>query len=399
MTSPALAQLRLPLRPELAGEEPYGAPQLDVPVLLNVNENPYPPSEAVVASIASAVAEAARGLNRYPDREFRTLRGALAAYLARESGVAGLDADHLWAANGSNEVMLHLLQAFGGPGRTALSFAPTYSMYPEYARDTNTRWVAGQREEDFTLDVDHARELIARERPSVVLLPSPNNPTGTALPLETVQAILDVARTSGPIETGDAENQAAGNDAAEGREPEATPAATVVVIDEAYAEFRREGTPSALTLLADNPHLAVTRTLSKAFGMAGARVGYLAAAPALVDALRVVRLPYHLSAVTQATALAALAHTDELMAQVASLRVERDELVTWLLEQGLDAVPSDANFVLFGRFTDRNAVWADLLERGVLIRQSGPDGWLRVSVGTPEETAAFKAALVEVLGG
>ncbi|OJX95589.1 MAG: histidinol-phosphate transaminase [Micrococcales bacterium 73-15] len=378
----------LPLRPEIVGEEPYGAPQLDVPVQLNVNENPYPPSDAVVASVAAAVTEAARGLNRYPDREFRALRSALAVYLEREAGVTGLDADHLWAANGSNEVMLHLLQAFGGPGRTALSFAPTYSMYPEYARDTSTAWVAGRRAEDFTLDADHACELIARVRPSVVLLPSPNNPTGTALPLETVRRILDVARTSGPLD-----GTAGATDAAD------LPAtSTVVVIDEAYAEFRREGTPSALTLLADNPHLAVTRTMSKAFGMAGARLGYLAAAPALVDALRIVRLPYHLSAVTQAVALAALAHTDELMGQVAGLRAERDALVDWFAEQGLDAVPSDANFVLFGRFADRDAVWTRLLERGVLIRQSGPDGWLRVSVGTPEETAAFKAALVEVLG-
>ena len=365
---------RLPIRPELAHEEPYGAPQLDVPILLNVNENPYAPSEAVVADVAAAVAAATRGLNRYPDREFRELRTALATYLERESGVTGLDADHLWAANGSNEVMLHLLQAFGGPGRTALSFAPTYSMYPEYARDTNTAWVAGRREQDFTLDAETAAALIREVRPAVVLLPSPNNPTGTALPLETVQHLLDVARTTGP-----------------------DGAATVVVIDEAYAEFRREGVPSALTLLAANPHLAVSRTMSKAFGLAGARVGYLAAAPALVDALRVVRLPYHLSAVTQAVALAALAHTDELMAQVASLRQERDALATWLLEHGLDAVPSDANFILFGKFTDRHAVWQGLLDRGVLIRETGPDGWLRVTVGTPEETAAFTQALVEVL--
>ncbi|WP_284250478.1 histidinol-phosphate transaminase [Litorihabitans aurantiacus] len=365
---------RLPIRPELAHEEPYGAPQLDVPVLLNVNENPYPPSEAVVASIAAAVARAAHGLNRYPDREFRALRTALAAYLERESGVTGLDADHLWAANGSNEVMLHLLQAFGGPGRTALSFAPTYSMYPEYARDTHTAWVAGRREDDFTLDPDVAIALIREVRPAVVLLPSPNNPTGTALPLPVVERILDVARTSGP-----------------------DGAATVVVLDEAYAEFRRAGVPSALSILADHPHLAVTRTMSKAFGMAGARVGYLAAAPALVDALRIVRLPYHLSAVTQAVALAALGHTDELMAQVASLRQERDALAVWLQERGLDAVASDANFILFGRFSDRHAVWRRLLDAGILVREVGPDGWLRVTVGTPEETAAFRAALTQAI--
>jgi histidinol-phosphate aminotransferase len=359
----------LPLRPELVGLEPYGAPQLDVPHLLNVNENPYAPSEQVVADIAAAVADAARGLNRYPDRDFEALRADLAAYLAAESGV-GLATDQLWAANGSNEIMLHVLQAFGGPGRTALSFAPTYSMYPEYARDTSTAWVTGRREEDFSLDPDVARTAIEEHAPSVVLLASPNNPTGTALPASTVLAVLDAAAE--------------------------VPGGCVVVVDEAYGEFRRRGVPSALELLADHPHLAVSRTMSKAFGLAGARVGYLAAARELVDALRVVRLPYHLSAVTQAVARAALAHSAELMAQVGSLRAERDALVVWLRERGLTVADSDANFVLFGMFDDRHAIWQGLLDRGVLIREVGPQGWLRVSVGTPQETKAFKDALVEV---
>ncbi len=361
----------LPLRPELRGLAPYGAPQLDVPVLLNVNENPYPPSDAVVADIARAAGEAARGLNRYPDRDFPALRQDLAAYLRRESGVE-VAPDGVWAANGSNEVMLHLLQAFGGPGRTALSFAPTYSMYPEYARDTSTRWVTAHRAEDFTLDLDRAVAAVAEHAPSVVLLASPNNPTGTALTRAEVQALL-----------------AAADD---------VPGGCVVVVDEAYGEFRRDGTPSALELLADHPALAVSRTMSKAFGLAGARVGYLAAAPALVDALRVVRLPYHLSAVTQAVARAALAHADELMAQVGSLRAERDETVDWLRARGLQVAPTDANFVLFGTFDDRHAVWQGLLDRGVLIREVGPDGWLRVSIGTPAEMTAFKDALVEVAG-
>lgn len=365
----------LPLRPDLRGVHPYGAPQLDVPVLLNVNENPYAPTPDVVAEIATAVAEAAAGLNRYPDRDFPALRADLAAYLAAESGAVGLAEANLWAANGSNEVMLHVLQAFGGPGRTALSFAPTYSMYPEYARDTFTEWFTGRREADFTLDPEHARATIARRRPSVVFLASPNNPTGTALPLATVEAVLDAARGVGPD----------GADA-------------VVVVDEAYAEFRREGTPSALALLPDNPHLAVTRTMSKAFALAGARVGYLAAAPALVDALRVVRLPYHLSAVTQAVARAALRHAPSLLAQVAALRAERDATVAWLRERSLRVPDSDANFALFGVFDDRTAVWQGLLDRGVLIRATGPDGWLRVSIGTPGEMAAFRAALEEVLG-
>ena len=363
--------MTLPLRPELAGLEPYGAPQLDVPVRLNVNENPYPPSAEVVADIATAVSAAASELNRYPDRDFAALRADLAAYLLRESGVS-LDPAQLWAANGSNEVMLHLLQAFGGPGRTALSFAPTYSMYPEYARDTATRWVVGRREADFGLDPAHAEAMIGEHTPSVVLLASPNNPTGTALPLDAVRVVLAAAAR--------------------------VPGGCVVVVDEAYAEFRRAGTPSALTLLDESPHLAVSRTMSKAFGMAGTRLGYLAAAPALVDALRVVRLPYHLSAVTQAVARAALAHAPELMAQVDGLRAERDALVDWLRGRGLTVADSDANFVLFGTFDDRHAIWQGLLDRGVLIRETGPDGWLRVSVGTPEETAAFRAALVEVAG-
>ena len=173
MPSPTGADgARLPLREELRGLAPYGAPQLDVAAVLNVNENPYPPSPAVVREIAAAVAQAAGGLNRYPDIEFRALRADLAAYLASESGVL-VPVEQVWAANGSNEVMLHLLQAFGGPGRTALSFAPTYSMYPEYARDTSTTWVAGRRAEDFSLDPEHARATITEHTPSVVLLASP----------------------------------------------------------------------------------------------------------------------------------------------------------------------------------------------------------------------------------
>jgi histidinol-phosphate aminotransferase len=290
-----------------------------------------------------------------------TLRAALAGYLGH-----GLRMEQVWAANGSNEIMQQLLQAFAGHGRTALSFAPTYSMYPEYARNTETTWVTAPRRDDFTIDRDAAVAEIERVQPAVVLLASPNNPTGTALPLDVVRAVCDAAPG-------------------------------VVVVDEAYAEFRREETPSALSLLPSYPRLAVTRTMSKAFALAGARVGYLAADSALVDALRIVRLPYHLSAVTQATAVAAIGHADELLGRVADLRAERDRLVGWLREQRLQVADSDANFVLFGRFADRHAVWQGVLDHGVLIRETGPEGWLRVSVGTPEEMAAFRAALTAVL--
>jgi histidinol-phosphate aminotransferase len=355
-----------PLRTELQGVEPYGAPQLDVPVCLNVNENPYPPSAQVVADVAASVAAVAGSLNRYPDREFVALREGLAAYL-NTSGGSGITADMVWAANGSNEVMLQLLQAFGGPGRTAVSFAPTYSMYPEYARNAMTTWVAGRRHDDFSFDLDHAAALIAEHRPTVVLLPSPNNPTGTALPHDVIGRLCELA--------GDG----------------------IVVIDEAYGEFRRAGTPSALELLPRHRNLVVSRTMSKAFALAGARLGYLAAAPEICDALRVVRLPYHLSAVTQATASAALRHAEELLGSVAELRAERDRTVAWLREQGHAVADSDANFCLFGVFEDRHAVWQGLLDRGVLIRETGPRGWLRVSIGTGAEMMAFKDALTETL--
>ena len=377
--SAPVPSVRLPLRPELAEEQPYGAPQLDVPVLLNVNENPYPPGEDVIAAIAEAVAHAARGMNRYPDRDATVLRQDLADYLTLETGVR-LDGLDVWAANGSNEIMLHVLQAFGGPGRTALSFAPTYSMYPEYARDTHTMWVAGRREDDFTLDPVRAAETIRHVRPAVILLASPNNPTGTALPTATIEAVCEAALSVD----------------IDGARP-------VVVVDEAYAEFRRPGTPSAVSLLTRYPNLAVSRTMSKAFAAAGARLGYLVASGDFVDALRIVRLPYHLSAITQAVAGAALRHRESLMAQVATLRADRDGTVAWLRDQRLpdglpfDVADTDANFVLFGTFSDRHAVWQGLLDRGVLIRETGPDGWLRVSIGTPAEMAAFRAALTEVV--
>ena len=356
---PALEEL--PIRPELVGQKPYGAPQLDVPVCLNVNENPYPPSEQVINKIAAAVAEAGRSMNRYPERDALALRGDLARYLAH-----GLGADQIWAANGSNEVMLHVLMAFAGPGRRVLSFAPTYSMYPEYARDTHSEWCTAPRRDDFTIDPVAARTAVREIGPAVVLITSPNNPTGTAVSLDTLRAICDVAPG-------------------------------VVVIDEAYYEFARNGTPSALELLPDYPRLAVSRTMSKAFAFAAGRLGYLAAAPAFIEALRIVRLPYHLSALTQAAARVALAHAPEMLAKVDQLRQARDDLAQWLAAQGLQVAESDANFVLFGRFADRHAVWQALLDSGVLIRETGPEGWLRVSAGTPAEMRAFKDALAPLL--
>jgi histidinol-phosphate aminotransferase len=318
----------------------------------------------VVTESAQAVAAAVATLNRYPDREASALRVDLARYLSAEAGHP-LGADQVWAANGSNEVMLQVLQAFAGPGRVAMSFAPTYSMYPEYARDAATAWVQGVRADDFSLTPEAAVAQVRAHRPDVVLLASPNNPTGTALPLDVVAAVVDAAPG-------------------------------MVVVDEAYAEFRRPGTPSAVTLLPGRPRLLVTRTMSKAFAFAGVRLGYVAADAAVVDALRVVRLPYHLSTVTQAVARVALRHADLLQQQVAALVQARDDLVAWLRAEQFEVADSDANFVLVGRFADRTAVWQGLLDRGVLVRQVGPPQWLRVTVGTDAELAAFRAALLDV---
>jgi histidinol-phosphate aminotransferase len=353
----------LPVRDELRGKSPYGAPQLDVPVRLNTNENPYPLPGPLVERITERVRAAARDLNRYPDRDAVELRTALAQYLTRTGGHR-VGVANVWAANGSNEVIQQLLQAFGGPGRTAIGFEPSYSMHALIARGTGTGWISGPRGDDFTIDVAAAEEAIAGHRPDVVFITTPNNPTGNAVPPETVIALYDAAQAAKP---------------------------TMVIVDEAYIEFSHGA--SLLPLLAGRPYLVVSRTMSKAFGAAGLRLGYLAAHPAVVDAVQLVRLPYHLSAITQVTALAALEHTDTLLKYVEQLKSERDRLAGELRAIGYEVTESDANFVQFGRFADAHAAWRRILDRGVLVRDNGVPGWLRVSAGTPAENDAFLDAV------
>ncbi len=369
------------LRPDLLGRHPYGAPQLDVPVALNTNENSYPVPAEATAAIVAAITEVAGGLNRYPDREFTALREALAGYLHRATSTT-LSAAQIWAANGSNEVLLHLLQAFGGPGRVALGFTPSYSMHPIITRTTGTRWIDGDRGAgrhvggrtgrhgepgDYDLVLDRVVSQVRKHNPHIVFLCSPNNPTGTALGLDIVEAVYDAA-------------------------PQ-----TLVIVDEAYAEFARAGTPSATTLLQGRPRLVVSRTMSKAFALAGARVGYLAADPAIVDALRLVRMPYHLSTTSQAVACACLEHADALLETVAVVKEQRDRIVETVGRLGLVPVPSDANFVLIGGFADAARAWQDLLDAGILVRDVGIPGHLRVTAGTPPETGAFLDALADVV--
>ncbi|WP_417564694.1 histidinol-phosphate transaminase [Microbacterium sp.] len=360
MDSVSLRLEDLPLRDDLRGMTPYGAPQAALPVALNVNENTHPIPKDVSDDIVDAIALALRDVNRYPDREFTQLREGFADYLGH-----GLTRDQIWAGNGSNEVLQHLLQAFAGPGRTVFGFAPTYSMYPLLTRGTGAHWIAGERGHDFTIDPDDAAAQVAAADPDVVFLCAPNNPTGTPLPLDVVDAVYAACHG-------------------------------IVIVDEAYQEFAPRDAPSALTLLPERERMVVSRTMSKAFAFAGARVGYLAADPAVIDALRLVRLPYHLSAITQAAASAALHHAATMLATVDDIIVQRDRISATLEALGYHPYESWTNFVLFAGVADPAGTWQALYDRGVLIRDVGLPGSLRVTAGTEAETTAFLDVLASL---
>ena len=346
----------LPLRDNLRGKSAYGAPQLKVPVVLNTNENPHPPSAELIADVAESAGAAAAELHRYPDRDAVALRSDLAAYLSAATGTH-LGVENVWAANGSNEILQQLLQAFGGPGRAALGFVPSYSMHPIISDGTDTTWLEAKRSADFSLDIDYAVGEISARRPDIVFVTSPNNPTGASIANDGLQAIVDAAPG-------------------------------IVIVDEAYAEFSEQR--SAVELIDEFPtKVVVSRTMSKAFAFAGGRLGYLAASPAIVDALQLVRLPYHLSVLTQAAARAALRHADETLGGVAKIIAERKRVVAELEKAGFDVVDSDANFVLFGRFADAPASWQRYLDNGVLIRDVGIPAHLRVTIGLADENDAF----------
>jgi histidinol-phosphate aminotransferase len=353
----------LPLRENLRGKSPYGAPQLDVPVRLNTNENPHPPTKALVDDVTASVEAAAGQLHRYPDRDAVALRTDLASYLTAQTGTH-LSVENLWAANGSNEILQQLLQAFGGPGRSAIGFVPSYSMHPIISDGTQTAWLVANRAADFSLDIEVAVASVGDRKPDIVFVASPNNPSGQSVPLGELRRLLDAlsSETTG-----------------------------ILILDEAYGEFSSQ--PSAVTLIDEYPtKLVVTRTMSKAFAFAGGRLGYLIAAPAVIDAMLLVRLPYHLSSVTQAAARAALRHADDTLGSVATLIAERDRVTEALKGLGFRVIPSDANFELFGEFTDAPATWQRYLDAGILIRDVGIPGYLRATTGLAEENDALLAA-------
>ena len=356
----------LPLREELRGKSAYGAPQLTVTNQLNTNENPYAPSPAIVEDLVAEVRELAGSLNRYPERDAQDLRANLAEYVSRQTGV-NVTAQQVWAANGSNEVLQQLLQAFGGPGRSALGFTPSYSMHPILCAGTQTEFIAIDRPEslDFAIDLDGAKEAIAKHSPDVVFITTPSNPTGNITPLADIETLIQAAPG-------------------------------IVIVDEAYAEFSHE--PSAVELLQKYPtKLVISRTMSKAFDFAGGRLGYFVAHPAFVEAVMLVRLPYHLSTLGQAAARVALSHSEETLATVELLRQQREVVIAGLRELGLRVIDSHSNFVFFGAFEDSHTAWQAFLDRDVLIRDVGVPGWLRATIGLPEENQAFLAAAREVV--
>ncbi|MCX2163194.1 histidinol-phosphate transaminase [Corynebacterium auriscanis] len=356
----------LPLRDELRGKSAYGAPQLKVTNQLNTNENPYPPGPAIVEDLVEEVRKLSGSLNRYPERDAHDLRVDLARYVTAQTGVE-VTYEQLWAANGSNEVLQQLLQAFGGPGRKAMGFTPSYSMHPILCAGTQTEFIAVERPEalDFAIDVEAAAAAIAEHSPDVIFITTPNNPTGNITTLDDIETLVRLAPG-------------------------------IVIVDEAYAEFSHE--PSAVQLLQKYPtKLVVSRTMSKAFDFAGGRLGYFVAHPAFVEAVMLVRLPYHLSTLGQAAARVALRHSDDTLATVELLRQQREVVVAGLRELGLRVIESHSNFVFFGVFQDSHATWQEILDRDVLIRDVGVPGWLRATIGLPEENQAFLEAAREVV--
>lgn len=352
----------LPLRKSLAPLTPYGAPQVEADAALNTNENPFALSKEFSEAIAARVSEIASTLNRYPDRDATQLRAALATYINEQSGTA-VNASNVWVANGSNEIIQSLFLACGERG--AIGFLPSYSMHPLIAKVTSSPWIDGLRRSDFSLDVEKAILQINQSQVGMVFITTPNNPTGEAI------SISDIERIAQSV-------------------------SGLLVVDEAYAEFSDE--KSAITLIDRYPHIAVIRTMSKAFSFAGARVGYLVAHPSVVDAMQLVRLPYHLSTLTQGAALVALEFKDELLSGVELLRKEREKVASALRQMGLTVLPSQANFLLFTGFSASSPqLWQQMLDRGILIRDVGLSGYLRTTIGTGAENEKFLHALRECL--
>ncbi len=359
----------VPLREQLAALGAYHSLQADAEVRLNTNESPYPPPDAWQRALAEAVGEV--DFHRYPDRGATQLCAAVAA-------LHGVGSDEVFCANGSNEVLQCLLTAFGGAGRQALVFEPTYALHAHIAGLTGMDVVSEPRGDDLRVDPDRCARALERSRPDVVFLCSPNNPTGRLEDPEVVAAIVDAAPG-------------------------------LVVVDEAYGQFSSwsalalrdapaRGRPTGEGRTPRAEGLVLVRTFSKTWAMAGARLGYLVADPEVVAGCRAAALPYHLSVQTQLAGVLALRYEDEMTERVEKVAEARAQLAQGLGQLDVETWPSDANFVLFRpRAKDAREVWSALLADGVLVRdfstRAGLEGCLRVTVGTPKENDRFLESL------
>lgn len=356
----------LPIRPELSTLSPYGAPQVDVPVRLNTNENPYPLSADLQQALLNSIAEELEDLNRYPDRDALKLRSDLARSISTEIGL-DINQNWIWPANGSNEVIQSILLAFEGE---VLGFEPSYSMHPLITKVVGKKWITINRDDEFEVGEMQIERAIRERNAKIIFLTTPNNPTGTSTSIELIRSLASQLLERGAL----------------------------LVVDEAYAEFSSQ--TSAITLIRELPNVLVCRTMSKAFAFAGARLGYLVADPKVIEAIQLVRLPYHLGALTQAAARAALVNQSGLKVDVKRLREARREVAKAIEELGLKVHASDANFILFGGFKETPAkLWRNLLDKGVLVRDVGIPGKLRVTIGTEEENRAFLEALKQSVRG
>ncbi len=356
----------LPIRDDLKSLSPYGAPQIADVISLNTNENPYPLPVEVQKKIVERIQEVASSLNRYPDRDAVRLRAKLAEYVNQRSALS-ISVENIWAANGSNEILQTLFLACGGENRRALGFTPSYSVHPLISKITGTEWIAGTRRQDFSIDLESAVQQILKEAPSIVFVTTPNNPSGTATSIEDIEKFAVAAGKVGAL----------------------------LVVDEAYAEFSAE--KSAAVLMEEYPHVVSSRTMSKAFAFAGVRLGYLVGHPSVIDASLVTRLPYHLSALTQAAAEVAIDNCDLMQSGIDDLLSEREMLSRGLATLGWRALESSANFLLFTGFDKPSKdVWNEFLKKGILIRDVGLEGYLRVTVGTQAENQRFLTVASEI---
>ena len=354
----------LQINDNLKDLSPYGAPQISVAARLNTNENPYALDQELQNAISGEITKQLSHLNRYPDRDALELRSQLATFINQSSGTS-FATENIWAANGSNEILQSIALAFKGD---ALGFEPSYSMHPLISRAVGKNWISVPRNPDFSIDVGNAKTEILSRKPGIIFVTTPNNPTGGSTPLAVVQELATTAQSINAL----------------------------LVVDEAYAEFSSER--SAVTIISQHHNVIVSRTMSKAFAFAGARLGYLIAQPIIIDAMLLIRLPYHLSDLTQAAARAALSQQARLKNDVENIMKSRSSMKQALESLGLTVIPSTANFLLFTGFKmSAPELWAELVQHGVLIRDVGIPAHLRVTIGTETENEAFISALRSII--